>query len=134
MNQHHTCRAVFPIVVLAFVAGCSRAPAPDARTSGNAAPAAQSTVKVRPAPDGKPYPAPRFPSYLKAPSSIDEILPAVRVLVRNKSGFLGKGLGILEPGDTALLVPTADSEDMVIDAIRRALEERKVKVDIKHDY
>ena len=61
-------------------------------------------------------------------------MPQVRILARNKSGFLGKGLGILEPGDTVLLVPTVAAEDMIVEAIKRALEERKITVHIKYDY
>ncbi len=134
MTHYQTTRAILPCVLLASTVGCNRGPAPEAGKTATPAATVAAGPKVRPAPDGGTYPAPRFPSYLKAPSSIDELMPQVRVLVRNKSGFLGKGLGIMEPGQTALLVPTADAEDMVVEAIKRALEERKVKVDIKRDY
>jgi len=121
-----------------LISGCQRAndgsPSPASQAAAPAPDTAQDGPAVRPAPDGKPYPAPRFPSYLKPPKTIEELLPAVRVLVRNKSGFLGKGLGILEPGDTALLVPTADAEAMVVEAITRALAERRVKTHVKYDY
>jgi hypothetical protein len=128
------------LVVACIAAGCSRSSREEVATgeqpAAKSSPAAQNTngPVARPAPDGGSYPEPRFPSYLKPPKSIDDMLPAVRVLVRNKSGFLGKGLGILEAGDTVLLVPTAEAEDMVIEAIKRALEERKVTVDIQYDY
>lgn len=54
------------------------------------------------------YPEPRFPSYLKPPASIDEVLPHVRPLARNKIGFQGNGLGIAQPGETVafILAPT----------------------------
>src|ERR1700752_1822230 len=89
---------VSAILVVACVAtGCSRSSreevATGAQPAAKSSPAAQNTngPVARPAPDGLSYPEPRFPSYLKPPKSIDDMLPAVRVLVRNKSGFLGKG-------------------------------------------
>src|SRR5438093_5857456 len=42
------------------------------------------------------YPEPRFPSYLKPPASVEEVLPHVRPLARNKIGFQGSGLGIAQ--------------------------------------
>ena len=83
---------------------------------------------------GPQYPAPRFPSYLKAPQTVDEILPNARALVRNASGFQGSGLGVVNPGETVAMVATAEAEDLVLEAIRRALEERKVKANILYDY
>jgi len=46
------------------------------------------------------YPEPRYPSYLKPPSTIDEVLPHVRPLARNTFGFQGNGLGIAQSGET----------------------------------
>src|SRR5260370_18127046 len=47
------------------------------------------------------YPAPRWPSYLKKPASVEEIMPHARDLVRNKAGFGGNfpglGLCLLQP-------------------------------------
>jgi hypothetical protein len=80
------------------------------------------------------YPAPRWPSYFKPPTSVDDLLPAARRLVRNTSGFQGKGLGILEAGDEVLLVPTEAADPMVMEAITRALEERKIKPHVKFTY
>ncbi len=80
------------------------------------------------------YPEPRFPSYLKPPQSIDEIMPYARTLVRSKSGFQGAGMGLVAAGETVAIVPTAEAEDMVVEAIKRALEERGVKVHILPDY
>jgi hypothetical protein len=137
-----TTRHVLAIgLALGLHAACERGPSEEAATRDPETPGSSSVAStaagdpaVRPAPGGGTYPEPRFPSYLKPPTSVEEMLPAVRVLVRNQSGFLGKGLGILEPGDTVLLVPTAEAEDMVLEAIKRALEERKITVHIRFDY
>ncbi len=80
------------------------------------------------------YPEPRFPSYLKAPQSVDDVLPRVRNLVRNKSGFQGSGLGVVDPGETVAIVVTADAEEMILDAIQKGLQERGVKVNFLRDY
>src|SRR5262249_33437016 len=72
------------------------------------------------------YPAPRWPAYFKAPKSIDDLMPAARALVRNQSGLQGKGMGILQPGESVLIVTGDDSDPMVLDAIQRALTERKI--------
>jgi hypothetical protein len=83
---------------------------------------------------GAKYPEPRFPSYLKKPGSVEDIMPYARQLVRNKSGYEGKGMGVLAKGDTVLLIPSVAAEEMVMEAIMRALSERGVTVLIKPDY
>jgi len=82
----------------------------------------------------KDYPKPRFPSYLRLPKSAEEVMKNVRMLVRNKSGFEGLGMGVAQRGEAILLVPTADAEDMIVEGIRMALEERGVKAYIVPDY
>ncbi len=79
------------------------------------------------------YPAPRFPSYLKA-TSVDDLMPAARLFVRSNSGFQGKGMGVLEAGESVLIVPTLGADPQVMEAIERALAERNVKVHIKYTY
>ena len=76
-------RSALAAVVLATLAagGCGR----KETTAGRAEPAVQ-------------YPEPRYPSYLRPVSTIEEILPHVRPLVRNKTGFQGAGLGIAKRG------------------------------------
>jgi hypothetical protein len=80
------------------------------------------------------YPAPRWPSYLKKPKSVDEILPHARDLVRNKAGFGGNspglGLGLLQPGEEVLIVPDTTAEDFVVEALLKALAERGVQAHI----
>jgi len=80
------------------------------------------------------YPEPRFPSYLKPVSSVEEVLPHVRPLVRNKTGFQGAGLGIANPGDTVTFVTSATADPLIVEAVRRAMEERKVQVNVVPEY
>ncbi len=72
------------------------------------------------------YPEPRFPSYLKAPKSVDEALPFARSAVRQSGGRTP--LGLVRSGQTTLLVLPNQSEDIIIEALKRAYEERGVKV------
>jgi hypothetical protein len=80
------------------------------------------------------YPEPRYPSYLKPVSSIEEVLPHVRPLVRNKTGFQGAGLGIVNAGETVTFVTGPDADDMIVAAVKRAMEERGVKVNVVPEY
>lgn len=80
------------------------------------------------------YPEPRWPSYLKMPSDIEGLMPFVRNIVRNKSGFQGGGLGVANSGDTVAFIVNANAEDMIVQAVTKAMEERGVKVNIVHDY
>src|SRR6516162_6863145 len=79
------------------------------------------------------YPEPRYPSYLKPPASIDEVLPHVRPLVRNKTGFQGAGLGVAQAGDTVTFVLGPDAEDLIVEAVKKATEERGVHVNLVHE-
>ncbi|HTM07579.1 MAG TPA: hypothetical protein VL754_04235 [Verrucomicrobiae bacterium] len=83
--------------------------------------------------EGK-YSQPRFPSYLTAPKSIDEIMPFARAVARQTTGLQGEGLGSLKSGESVALVTEASSEDMVVEAIRRAMEERGVKLHVLPSY
>ena len=80
------------------------------------------------------YPAPRWPSYLKKSNSVDELLPHARDLVRNKAGFGGNspglGLGLLEWGEEVIIVPDTTADDLVVQALVKALGERGVQADI----
>src|SRR6267142_593885 len=80
------------------------------------------------------YPAPRFPSYTKAPGSVDEVMPFARSIARQTTGLQGEGFGILKQGETVALVVEATADDMIVEAIKRAIEERGVKVQVLHDY
>jgi len=80
------------------------------------------------------YPAPRFPSYTKAPKSIDEVMPFARAIARQTTGLQGDGFGILKEGESVALILTSTAEDLVVQAIKRAIEERGVKVHLLYDY
>ncbi|HET8564026.1 MAG TPA: hypothetical protein VFM35_09160, partial [Candidatus Binatia bacterium] len=77
------------------------------------------------------YPEPRFPSYVKPPKSIDDVLPFARAAVRQTGGRTP--LGLVEKG-TVLIIVDATAEEMVMQAIKRAYEERGVKVQIVPEY
>lgn len=77
------------------------------------------------------YSTPRFPSYLKPPKSIDDVMPFARAAVRQTGGRTP--LGLVEKG-TVLIVTDSTAEDMVMQAIKRAYEERGVKVQIAPEY
>ncbi len=80
------------------------------------------------------YSQPRFPSYLKTPKSIDEIMPFARAVARQTTGLQGAGLGSLKSGESVALVVEPSSEDMVVEAIRRAMDERGVKLHVLASY
>src|SRR5262245_51984392 len=98
---------ILVIIIATLAAACQRnAPAEEGRGAG-------ADPKIS-------YPAPRWPSYFKRPETADELMPAARSLVRNKSGFLGVGMGVLQTGESVLLVPNAASDPMVVEAIVKA--------------
>ena len=119
MNSSSARLVVVLIAILA--AGCQR----NAPEEGRRADAADPKIS---------YPAPRWPSYFKRPETVDELMPAAHSLVRNKSGFLGVGMGVLQTGETVLLVPNAASDPMVVEAIVKALGERGVKAEVKYTF
>lgn len=71
------------------------------------------------------YPSPRFPSYLKPPKSIEDIMPFARAAVRQVGGRTP--LGLVEKGMATLIVAEATADEMVMQAIKRAYDERGVK-------
>jgi hypothetical protein len=74
------------------------------------------------------YPAPRFPSYLRPPKSIDDVMPFARAAVRQTGGRTP--LGLVEKGMGALIVTEVVADAMVMQAINKAYEERGVKVNV----
>src|SRR5262245_42795037 len=119
---------------VAVVSGaCRKAPSPAAESAGSAAPGA-ATAAARGGAGGEKDPAARWPSYFKKPNSVDDLMQAARALVRNQSGLQGKGLGILAPGESVLIVASNDADPMVLEAVKRALVERKVTPHIKYVY
>ncbi len=73
--------------------------------------------------------APAFPSYLKKPTSIEELMPQARAAVRQSGGRTP--LGLVLPGKTLLIVVGEIREPrpnmMVQEALKRAIEERGAK-------
>ncbi len=115
------------VTMLAAGTACSKATDPE-REGG------QPKAGTTPAATTEKYPEPRWPSYFKRSNNVEDLMPAARSLVRNTSGFQGKGMGILQEGEEVLIVPTASADPMVLEAIQRALVERKVKPHIKFSY
>jgi len=80
----------------------------------------------------KPVPAPAFPSYLKKPDSVDQLMPQARAAARQPGGRTP--LGLVDPGKHLLIVvgEFRDSKPnmMVQEAIKRAMEERGVKTTV----
>jgi hypothetical protein len=74
------------------------------------------------------YPAPRFPSYVKPPKSIEDVMPFARAAVRQTGSRTP--LGLVEKGQTAAIFTEPAADEMVMQAIKRAYEERGVKVQI----
>src|SRR6478672_5488278 len=128
MNGLRTARGwmVCLCAVTAATAACSR---------GASAPAESSAVaSAQVGANGEKYPAPRWPSYFKTPKSVDDLMPAARLLVRNQSGLQGKGMGILQAGEKVLIVAADDADPMVMQAVQKALEERQITPYIKYTY
>ena len=74
------------------------------------------------------YPPPRFPSYLKPPKSIEDVMPFARAAVRQTGRRTP--LGLVEKGMTVAIFTEPTAEDMIMQAIKRAFEERGVKCQI----
>ncbi len=120
--------AVCVCAAAVIAGGCKKEAAAPSETTGGA------SASARVGAGGEKYPEPRWPSYFKTPKSSEELMGAARLLVRNQSGLQGKGMGILQPGEKVLIVAADEADPMVIEAIKRALEERKVTPYFKFVY
>jgi len=120
------------VCALALAAAGCGTPGQTGTTGNTAGQAGAPAAQVGAA--GEKYPEPRWPSYFKTPKSGDELMPAARLLVRNQSGLQGKGMGILKAGDKVLIVAADDADPMVIEAIKKALEERQITPYFKYTY
>jgi hypothetical protein len=78
------------------------------------------------------YPPPRFPSYVRPPKNIEDVMPFARAAVRQTGGRTP--LGLVEKGQAVAIFSEPMAEDMILQAIRRAYEERGVKVQIVSEY
>jgi hypothetical protein len=61
-------------------------------------------------------------------------MPYARRLAQNRRGLQGAGFGIIEKGESVLWVASTEAEDIVLQALKRAVEERGGKVVIMRDY
>jgi hypothetical protein len=61
------------------------------------------------------YPQPRFPSYLKPPKSVEEVMPFARAAVRQTDGRTP--LGLVEKGTATAIFSEPAAEDMVLQGI-----------------
>src|ERR671911_412001 len=95
--------------VVAVAAACNRPQENAANPAG--APGGAGAQNER-------YPEPRWPAYFKPAKGVEDLMPAARALVRNRSGLQGNGMGILKEGDSVLIVVNnPDADPMVLDAI-----------------
>ncbi len=88
----------------------------------------------KPAAPAGDFPKPRFPASIGLQKSVSDLMPYARAVARNKANILGLGLGVINPGETVLLVDQALADDACVEAVKRALEERKVKVVLLHEW
>ncbi|NIL94784.1 MAG: hypothetical protein GTO71_10200, partial [Woeseiaceae bacterium] len=77
-------------------------------------------------------PRARFPNYLKAPESIDELMPQARHAVQQKGGRTP--LGLADPGDIVLIPIPYTADPLVQEAIRRAFAERRVEARLLYEH
>ncbi len=115
-------RIIAMAAVAAAMAACQRAP--EQAPAGTQEPKS-ALVK---------YPEPRFPGYLKKPTSVDDLMPTARQFAQQKAWRGGLGLGVANPGETILIINGVEAEDMILEAIKRAAAERNVTVVFKPDY
>jgi len=96
---------------------------------GRAAPGSQPT---KPGATGSGYPQPRYPSYAAKPQNVEQVMPFARDAVRETAGRTP--LGLVKQGQTVLLVATAADNPILLEAIKKAYEERGVTTQIVFDY
>ena len=118
-----------PLVVLVIATMAAACGSSESRTAAaeGAAEAAVATIKPG-------YPAPRFPAYLRPPKTVEELMPRMRQVVRARSGFEDVGLDSMKAGDTIGLVVSVSADEMTLQALQRALEERQVHAVILRDH
>lgn len=70
-----------------------------------------ASVSLLDAAESSKFPSPRFPSYLKPPKSIDDVMPFARAAVRQTGGRTP--LGLVEKRMAALIVTEVGADPMV---------------------
>jgi hypothetical protein len=72
------------------------------------------------------YPAPRFPSYLRTVTTIEPLMVPARLAARQIAGRTP--LGLVRTGEHLFIVTPDEQDPLVFEAVKKALEERGVKV------
>jgi hypothetical protein len=85
---------------------------------------------VGPGPQGRP-PEPSFPSYLRKPQSVEELMPAARAAVTQTGGRVP--LGLVRAGEIVVIAVEWRADPMVQEAIVRAFRERNVEARVLYD-
>src|SRR5687767_129684 len=81
---------VCAVAVVMLAAACNR-PQQNATTGSGGSPDGSAQKET--------YPEPRWPAYFRPAKGVDDLMPAARALVRNRSGLQGNGMGILKEGE-----------------------------------
>jgi hypothetical protein len=72
------------------------------------------------------YPAPRFPKYLRTVTAVEPLMVSARLAARQIAGRTP--LGLVRTGEHLLVVVPDTQDPLVLEAVKRAMEERGVKV------
>jgi hypothetical protein len=78
------------------------------------------------------YPEPRFPKYLRTVTSVEPLMVSARLASRQIAGRTP--LGLIKSGEHVFIVTPDEQEPLVWEAIKRALEDRGVKVSTAKSY
>lgn len=85
---------------------------------------------IGPGPQGK-MPEPSFPSYLRQPDKVDELMPAARAAVTQSGGRTP--LGLAKEGEILLIPVGWNADPLVQEAIVRAFKERNIEARILYE-
>jgi hypothetical protein len=66
--------------------------------------------------------------------TVEDLMPYARIIAQAKTSQRGAGFGIVRRGESLMLIPDLGFDPRPIEALRRALEERGVKVLVLYDY
>jgi hypothetical protein len=75
------------------------------------------------------YPSPRYPEYMRRPSSPADLLTAAREALTSE-----RPLGKVRPDARVLIVTPADQDPLVLEAMLEAFRERSVEVTVKTEH
>ena len=78
------------------------------------------------------YAAPRFPKYLRTVTTVEPLMLPARLAARQIAGRTP--LGLVKSGEHVFIVTPDEQDPLVWEAIKKALEERGVKVSTAKSY